>query len=86
MLNVSGVIDPPAEGRAGRSDARVGFRHPGAQSAERIEGYPPAWEMVGQPVEEGLHVVLRQVHHQPLGDDHHRAIPRYLVQKVGIGH
>ena len=50
-----------------------------------VKGHLAALKMVGESLEQFLHLLVRQVHQEPLGNDYRRLVAAYLIQKAGVG-
>src|SRR5215471_21565352 len=51
-----------------------------------VKRHLAALKMVGESLQQALHLLVRLVHEKPLGNDHRRFIAAYLIQKAGVSH
>src|SRR5207237_10523513 len=85
LLKLSGVVDAPAKLHSQPAYRRTELRQSQAQPAMGVKRHLAALKMVGESLEQVLHLLVRQVHQEPLGNDYRRLVAAYLIQKAGVG-
>jgi hypothetical protein len=84
LLQLSGVVDAPAKLHSQLGYRGTELRQPQAQPTMGVKRHLAALKMIGESLEQVFHLLVRQVHQEPLGNDHRRLVAAYLVQKGGI--